>query len=76
MVCRLYAIYGFTKVIIIMIITISSCRPTFENYGLWDQIRVDQGREWILSLYVQETLAHLRTNTSRAPHLQTSSKQV
>ena len=37
---------------------------------------MDQGREWILRLYIQETLAHLRTNTSRAPHLQTSSKQV
>jgi len=27
-------------------------------------------------LYVQETLAHLWTDTSRSPHLQTSSKQV
>ena len=51
-------------------------RPTFSEYGLWDQIRVDHGLEWILSLYIQETLAHLRTDTSRAPHLQSSSKQV
>lgn len=64
------------RLIILIFIVLISYRPTFESYGLWDQIRVDQGREWILSLYVQETLAHLRTDTSRAPHLQTSSKQV
>lgn len=46
------------------------------EFGLWDQIRVDQGKEWVLMLYVQETLAHLRRNTSRAPHLQSTSKQV
>ena len=63
-------------IILIFIVLILSCRPTLENYGLWDQSRVDQDREWILSLYVQERLAHLRTDTSRAQHLQTSSKQV
>lgn len=46
------------------------------EYGLWDQVRVDHGMEWILTLFVQEKLAHLRKNTSRAPHLQTTSKQV
>ena len=48
------------------------------QYGLWDQIRVDQGKEWILMLFVQEHLAHLRGNIIivRAPHLQTSSKLV
>ena len=51
-------------------------RPIVIQYGLWDQIRVDKGREWILMLYIQETLAHLRCNTSRPPHLQSTSKQV
>ena len=46
------------------------------TYGLWDQVRVDQGKEWILMLYVQELLAELRTNVHRAPHLQSTSKQV
>ena len=46
------------------------------TYGLWDQIRVDHGKEWVLMLYVQELLADLRTNVHRAPHLQSSSKQV
>ncbi len=42
------------------------------EYGIWDQVRVDQGREWTLMLFAQELLAHLRRNTSLAPHLQTS----
>ena len=46
------------------------------EYGLWDQLHVDHGMEWILTLFVQETLAHLRRNTNHAPHLQTTSKQV
>ena len=46
------------------------------QYGVWDQVRVDHGKEWTLLLFVQELLAHLRTNTNRAPHLQTTSKQV
>lgn len=50
--------------------------PIVMNYGLWDQLRVDHGKEWVLTLYVQELLAHLRTNQSRALHSQTSSKQV
>jgi hypothetical protein len=49
-------------------------RPMIQEYGLWDQIRVDHGREWHLMLFVQEQLAHLRYNTDRAPHLQTTSK--
>ncbi len=31
-------------------------------YGLWDQVRVDHGKEFYLMLYVQEILAQLRTN--------------
>lgn len=46
------------------------------QYGVWDQVRVDQGKEWTLMLFAQELLAHLRINTNRAPHLQTTSKMV
>ena len=38
-------------------------RPILINYGLWDQVRLDCGREF-------------RTNTSRSPYMQTQSKQV
>ena len=54
----------------------SFCRPMLLEYGIWDQVRVDQGKEWILMLYTQELLADQRRNTSRAPHLQTTSKMV
>ena len=43
------------------------------KYGLWDQIRVDHGKEWQLILFIQ---ASIRYNTQRAPHLQTTSKLV
>ncbi len=33
-----------------------------------NQVRVDQGREWILMLFAQDLLAHLHKNTSRASH--------
>ena len=50
--------------------------PVTSTYGLWDQVRVDHGKEWTLILYVQELLSPLRGNVHRAPHLQSSSKQV
>ena len=40
------------------------------QYGLWDEIRVDHGRECYLTLYVQE---QLRGDTQIAPYVQTSS---
>ena len=46
------------------------------DHGIWDQVRVDHGKEWILSLFIQEQLAHLRYNTTKAPHRQTTSKLV
>ncbi|XP_065891603.1 uncharacterized protein [Dysidea avara] len=50
-------------------------RQTICQYGMWDQIRVDHGREWYLMLYIQEHLAGYRRNPSGPPHLQTSSTQ-
>lgn len=43
---------------------------------MWDQIRVDHGREFFLTLFMQEKLAGYRNNTERQPYLQTSSTQV
>ncbi len=53
-----------------------TCSPVLLEYGLWDQVRVDQGKEWVLLLFVQEQLQHLRHNTSKPPHRQTTSKLV
>ena len=46
------------------------------EYGLWDQVRVDCGREFTLMLFVQQRLASYRTNTQRAPYMQTASTMV
>lgn len=51
-------------------------RPIVSEHGLWDQVRVDGGREFCLILHIQELLSQFRTNTRRAPYVQTQSKQV
>ena len=55
---------------------IYSCRPVLLTDGLWDQIRVDCGREFALILFIQELLSSYRTNVLREPYLQTRSTQV
>ncbi|KAE8296624.1 hypothetical protein D5F01_LYC05385 [Larimichthys crocea] len=50
-------------------------RSAVLQYGMWDQIRVDHGREFFLTLFMQEKLAGYRNNTERQPYLQTSSTQ-
>ena len=51
-------------------------RPILQQFGLWDQIRVDHGREFYLLLYVQEHLSYLRRNQMRAPHVRSMSREV
>ena len=46
------------------------------QYGLWDQVRTDQGKEWNLSLFINDSLSHLRNDCSKPPHLQSTSKQL
>nr|XP_055036884.1 uncharacterized protein LOC129424295 [Misgurnus anguillicaudatus] len=48
-------------------------RSAVVNYGLWDQLRVDHGREFYMCLYMQEKLSRHRQNPSRQPYLQTTS---
>lgn len=52
------------------------CRPIITEFGLWDQLRVDCGKEFALILHVQDRLSNFRTNTQRLPFVQTQSKQV
>ena len=51
-------------------------RPLLERFGLWDQVRVDHGREFYLTLYVQEQLSGYRRRQLRAPHVQSMSREV
>ncbi|KAG7317709.1 hypothetical protein KOW79_018744 [Hemibagrus wyckioides] len=48
-------------------------KPAVITYGMWDQVRVDHGKEFYLTLFMQEMLSHHRFNQERLPYLQTSS---
>lgn len=51
-------------------------RPAVINNGMWDQIRVDHGKEFFLTLFMQEILADHRMNTATPPYRQTTSTKV
>ncbi|KAM6952070.1 uncharacterized protein PEZ65_009234 [Lycodopsis pacificus] len=48
-------------------------RSAVMECGMWDQVRVDHGKEFYLTLYMQEKLANHRHNTERPPYRQTPS---
>ncbi|TRZ03710.1 hypothetical protein DNTS_033003, partial [Danionella cerebrum] len=51
-------------------------RPAVPTYGMWDQVRVDHGKEFYLTLFMQELLASHRHNQERRAYLQTSSTRL
>ncbi|XP_067272632.1 uncharacterized protein [Pseudorasbora parva] len=48
-------------------------RPAVLSNGIWDQVRVDCGKELYLCLFMQDILAAYRYNTVREPYKQTPS---
>ena len=50
-------------------------RSAVLEFGLWQQIRVDQGREFYLMLFVQENLRNGYGDPSIAPYRQTTSRE-
>ena len=56
----------YTQCKVILCVQFVSCqsvciyRSMVMQYGLWDQIRVNKGTEWVLMLHVQDTLAEHR----------------
>ncbi|XP_033470470.2 uncharacterized protein LOC117249161 [Epinephelus lanceolatus] len=48
-------------------------RPAVLAHGIWDQVRADHGKEFYLTLFMQELLSSHRYNQERRPYLQTSS---
>nr|XP_061811146.1 uncharacterized protein LOC133602049 [Nerophis lumbriciformis] len=48
-------------------------RPAVLAHGIWDQVRVDHGKEFYLTLFMQEQLSSHRHNQEKRPYLQTSS---
>ncbi|KAL2076472.1 hypothetical protein ACEWY4_027936 [Coilia grayii] len=48
-------------------------RSAVVNYGMWDQVRVDHGKEFYLTLFIQEILASHRHCQDKPPYHQTTS---
>ncbi|TKS77865.1 hypothetical protein D9C73_011956 [Collichthys lucidus] len=48
-------------------------RPAILANGMWDQVRVDHGKEFYLTLFIQELLSPHRYTQERRPYLQTPS---
>ena len=46
------------------------------RYGVWDQLRIDGGKEFVLISFSQEMLQDFRNNRSRIPFLSTKSTDV
>jgi len=49
-------------------------QPVLQQHGLWDQVRTDQGTEFVLVSTVQQFLAPLRGRQHRCPVLKTTSR--
>ena len=50
-------------------------RPALIKYGLWNQLRVDHGREFVLCLFVQDLLKRHRYSQEKQPWRQTPSTE-
>lgn len=50
-------------------------REAVTKNGMWDQIRVDHGKEFYMCLYIQELLSRHRYNINRQPYVQTKSSR-
>ena len=48
-------------------------RPAIQQFGIWDQVRMDNGNEFCLVKFVQRRLAHLRYDQRREPFRTTPS---
>lgn len=56
--------------------TVNCFRTLLQQYGIWDQLRLDMGKEWTLIRYAQEMLSNYRYNLSKTPCVSASSKLV
>lgn len=64
------------RLVYVGVMVILYTRPIILEHGIWDQVRIDCGREFALMLYVQHSLSSHRYNAQRAPYLQTTSTMV
>ena len=50
-------------------------RPAIVQFGLWNQLRVDHGQEFVLCIFVQELLKDYRILKEKRPWVQTTSTE-
>ena len=50
-------------------------QPVLQQHGLWDQVRMDHGTEFVLVITVQQFSSPLRVRQARHPALQSTSRQ-
>lgn len=50
-------------------------RPAICKYGIWEQLRMDHGREFFLVIFAQKVLSHYRLNERREAFKQTTSTE-
>ena len=48
-------------------------RASIEKYGVWNQLRIDHGKEFVLTIFVQELLESYRYPCNKTPWKQTAS---
>ncbi|XP_072564841.1 uncharacterized protein [Paramormyrops kingsleyae] len=48
-------------------------RPAVISFSIWDQVRVDHGKEFLLTLFMQQQISAFRNNTDRLSYVQTNS---
>ena len=51
-------------------------RKLLQTYGIWDQLRLDMGKEWTLITFAQDMLSGYCRNLSKQPYICGSSKNV
>ena len=59
-----------------LFLLIHNYRSAVDQYGLWDQVRVDHGREFYLILFIQEKLRRTFVCSGISPYVQTRSTEV
>jgi hypothetical protein len=47
-----------------------------EEAAMWDTVRVDHGKEFVLTLFMQDINAHNRKDLTRSSYIQSTSKEV
>lgn len=56
--------------------SVSLSRTAVDRYGVWDQVRIDHGREFYLLIYIQEQLRKDYGARDVLPYVQSRSTEV